>query len=531
MDYHALLDFFGAFNKGIENRTKAIDQADKALGKFTGVMTSGIQGQAAVGISNYINEVHKEGIETQLQALITRFNELVNIYVSDYTKVDEGGDAFYLSSNDYERLDANITRLTSKVIPYFSDFNKIVSSVSDICDLSSAKSKASSAHKSLTEDTNQLKKKIKNQREKWVRYESKQSKAFDELDDEISAIESLIDQYKSKSPNVMTEYQEGMFNAQMSGQTAQVLTNMYQNIDRDSKKAKVAQKNISHAIKDYQKFLEAKRKKAEEEANKRDGWSSLVVDAAFILGGAAVSLFSGGAAIPFVFSIGATIMDGSQIIEDINKGVTGKKEGSNLVKSFMMSLGMTHQQADVAFTVLSIGTATLSSEKAFKNLAEAGFLKTNPIKATPVFTNTKSLFQDTGVIKRNKSLFNETDLIGQSQKRISGNALKNSFITDMDGIKNNVASIRKVGWYREGFGLSFTGKKGTAKAIVKEYGKEAMKQTEKYSLKNLTDQEATTVVNSYYGKDKTSVNAKLSKRILSKLIGLPTKTRLDSNEE
>ena len=322
-----------------------------------------------------------------------------------------------------------------------------------------------------------------------------------------------------------------MFNAQMSDQTAQVLTNMYQNIESDSKKAKVAQKNISHAIKDYQKFIEAKRKKAEEEANKRDGWSSLVVDAAFILGGAAVSLASGGAALPLVFAIGTTVMDGSQIIEDINKGITGKKEGFNYVKSFMMGLGMTHQQADVAFTVLSIGAATAGSEKAFKNLAEAGFLKTNPIKARPLFKNTKNLFQDSGIIRRNKSLFNESDLIKQSQKRISSNALKNSFITDMNGIKNNVASISKVGWYREGVGLSFTGKAGTAKAIVKEYGKEAMKKTEKYSLKNLTDQQAATVVNSYYGKDKTSVNAKLSKRILSKLIGLPTETRLDSNEE
>ncbi|GBG04468.1 hypothetical protein NR996_01930 [Lactobacillus rodentium] len=63
----------------------------------------------------------------------------------------------------------------------------------------------------------------------------------------------------------MTGYQEGMFNAQMSDQTAQVLTNMYQNIDSDSKKAKVAQKNISHAIKDYQKFMEAKRKKLKKQ--------------------------------------------------------------------------------------------------------------------------------------------------------------------------------------------------------------------------------------------------------------------------
>ena len=390
MDYRALLDFFGAFNKGIENRTKAIDQTDKALGKFRGVMTSGIQGQAAVGISNYINEVHKEGIEAQLQALITRFNELVNIYVGNYREVDEGGDAFYLSSNDYERLDANITRLTSKVIPYFSDFNKIVSSVSDICDLSSAKSKASSAHKSLTEDTNQLKKKIKNQREKWVRYESKQSKAFDELDDEISAIESLIDQYKSKSPNVMTGYQEGMFNAQMSDQTAQVLTNMYQNIESDSKKAKVAQKNISHAIKDYQKFIEAKRKKAEEEANKRDGWSSLVVDAAFILGGAVVTIASGGTAAPLILTAGSMLLDGFQIVEDFDKATSGKKYGFNFIKDSMVHLGISRENAENVYSILNIAAGAAGSDKAFKGLVKDGFMVGKVDKAAPVLKNTKN---------------------------------------------------------------------------------------------------------------------------------------------
>ena len=67
-------------------------------------MARGLTGGAADGIANYISEVHASGLQTMIEQLLQRFEDLLKIYVASYTGVDKGGNDFYLATSDYEAI-------------------------------------------------------------------------------------------------------------------------------------------------------------------------------------------------------------------------------------------------------------------------------------------------------------------------------------------------------------------------------------------------------------------------------------------
>ena len=312
----------------------------------------------------------------------------------------------------------------------------------------------------------------------------------------------------------MTGYQEGMFNAQMSGQTAQVLTNMYQNIDRDSKKAKVAQKNISHAIKDYQKFIEAKRKKAEEEANKRDGWSSLIVDGGFLLLGAAVTILTSGVAIPALFTVGS-ILDGVKVYEDFDKGRTGKETGTNIIKGFMRYAGLSKNTTDSLYNVVSLATGVAGSSSVFKQMAQDGIFITKGAKVTSLFENSKAVITGGADQTLGTGLKADFKVMGSNVKSVvHGNLFKEGLIPHISEDKKVQSALIqdfRTGKIKE---VKSVRVQPYVKPLVKAYGKETVKQV---VVNHVKDNVITPAIDNTVDKfmDKRSVGSKAIKHYLT----------------
>ena len=118
--------------------------------------------------------------------------------------------------------------------------------------------------------------------------------------------------------------------------------------------------------------------------------NSFVVDLAFIVGGAVVTMASGGTATPLVLTMGAEILNGLQLEEDLDKAVTGKKYGSNIIKDTMIHFGVSRENTEAIYSILNIAGGTAGSEKAFKGLVKDGYMVGKIDKAAPILKNTKN---------------------------------------------------------------------------------------------------------------------------------------------
>ncbi len=131
MNYMELYGFMLATNQGLNSRRDLLRKTQKSLNVFASGK-GGLTGGAADGIANYISEVHASGLQTMIEQLLQRFEDLLKIYVASYTGVDKGGNDFYLATSDYEAIKGQSNSYRGDVAAKVAQFNKITQEVSDI---------------------------------------------------------------------------------------------------------------------------------------------------------------------------------------------------------------------------------------------------------------------------------------------------------------------------------------------------------------------------------------------------------------
>ena len=197
MNYMELYGFMLATNQGLNSRRDLLRKTQKSLNVFASGK-GGLTGGAADGIANYISEVHASGLQTMIEQLLQRFEDLLKIYVASYTGVDKGGNDFYLATSDYEAIKGQSDSYRGDVAAKVAHFNKITHGVSDIVPSGTYVQQANEAKSRVNDSLDNIKRGIKDQQESWQTYEAEQVRKFDELDEMIAAIERLIGQYSSQ---------------------------------------------------------------------------------------------------------------------------------------------------------------------------------------------------------------------------------------------------------------------------------------------------------------------------------------------
>ncbi|WP_162258490.1 T7SS effector LXG polymorphic toxin, partial [Ligilactobacillus murinus] len=124
MNYMELYEFMLATNQGLNSRRDLLRKTQKSLNTFASGK-GGLTGGAADGIANYISEVHASGLQTMIEQLLQRFEDLLKIYVASYTGIDKGGNDFYLATSDYEAIKGQSDSYRGDVAAKVAHFNKI----------------------------------------------------------------------------------------------------------------------------------------------------------------------------------------------------------------------------------------------------------------------------------------------------------------------------------------------------------------------------------------------------------------------
>lgn len=388
--------------------------------------------------------------------------------------------------------------------------------MADISGTGGGSSKAKSAHSKINRATTSMKTKMRTQKSHWEEYESSQQGKFSEIDSAISAIESLINQYKGKQPNVMTSYQKGMFNANMPEWEKQVFSNLNHHIFEDRANDKVARQMIRQANKQYQKYRKTV-KKAQIEANKRDGWSSAIVDGTLLAIGVTAGVFlSGGAAVPLMLMVVGNVLPALDVAEDVNKAISGKKHGFNILKSWYKHMGLSNRKTESLYSGTELVTGILGSTSAYKTLVKEGFATGRVAKSTPLLQNIKSFNASHITVKNAGRLVHSVVHDGHAVRQV-GHAAKTL-------VKGNWAAARTIpNVVRNNMSAALHTEVTTPKydsGILKEIAKVYSNQAAVSWVKsNYVTPVADNITNKVYGDDQESLGYKVTDHVISKKLG------------
>ncbi len=516
MNYMELYGFMLATNQGLNSRRDLLRKTQKSLNVFASGK-GGLTGGAADGIANYISEVHASGLQTMIEQLLQRFEDLLKIYVASYTGVDKGGNDFYLATSDYEAIKGQSNSYRGDVAAKVAQFNKITQEVSDIVSSGTYVQRANKAKQRVNDSVDNIKQGIKAQQESWQTYEAEQVRKFDELDEMMAAIERLIGQYSSQKLPQFTGYQKGAFAEKINGKTQQVITTLQDNMYRDRNLVKSAEKKIDQTQKTYQRYLVH----LEEERNKREGKNALMVDGFFFLLGGAIAVASGGTAVPLLLGFGVGL-DLLNLYEDYTKMKSGKKYGDNFIKDFLLRLGINREYAEDTYSILNLIGGVAGSKGAFKSLVKEGQFVSKGIKTKPLLQNSKQVWRDSTSVKNLFNFADDSKVTGSTAKKVM-----QAFEHDAHAIGNNVKTAKEHKLLLEGI-VPKLSKGASGKVITKTYAKETLKQVTFAGVKDVViAPAASAVTNSVVGNDTSSIEYKMTNKFAGKIISKPVKTAVN----
>ncbi len=516
MNYMELYGFMLATNQGLNSRRDLLRKTQKSLNVFASGK-GGLTGGAADGIANYISEVHASGLQTMIEQLLQRFEDLLKIYVASYTGVDKGGNDFYLATSDYEAIKGQSNSYRGDVAAKVAQFNKITQEVSDIVSSGTYVQRANKAKQRVNDSVDNIKQGIKAQQESWQTYEAEQVRKFDELDEMMAAIERLIGQYSSQKLPQFTGYQKGAFAEKINGKTQQVITTLQDNMYRDRNLVKSAEKKIDQTQKTYQRYLVH----LEEERNKREGKNALMVDGFFFLLGGAIAVASGGTAVPLLLGFGVGL-DLLNLYEDYTKMKSGKKYGDNFIKDFLLRLGINREYAEDTYSILNLIGGVAGSKGAFKSLVKEGQFVSKGIKTKPLLQNSKQVWRDSTSVKNLFNFADDSKVTGSTAKKVM-----QAFEHDAHAIGDNVKTAKEHKLLLEGV-VPKLSKGASGKVITKTYAKETLKQVTFAGVKDVViAPAASAVTNSVVGNDTSSIEYKMTNKFAGKIISKPVKTAVN----
>ena len=516
MNYMELYGFMLATNQGLNSRRDLLRKTQKSLNVFASGK-GGLTGGAADGIANYISEVHASGLQTMIEQLLQRFEDLLKIYVASYTGVDKGGNDFYLATSDYEAIKGQINSYRGDVAAKVAQFNKITQEVSDIVSSGTYVQRANKAKQRVNDSVDNIKQGIKAQQESWQTYEAEQVRKFDELDEMMAAIERLIGQYSSQKLPQFTGYQKGAFAEKINGKTQQVITTLQDNMYRDRNLVKSAEKKIDQTQKTYQRYLVH----LEEERNKREGKNALMVDGFFFLLGGAIAVASGGTAVPLLLGFGVGL-DLLNLYEDYTKMKSGKKYGDNFIKDFLLRLGINREYAEDTYSILNLIGGVAGSKGAFKSLVKEGQFVSKGIKTKPLLQNSKQVWRDSTSVKNLFNFADDSKVTGSTAKKVM-----QAFEHDAHAIGDNVKTAKEHKLLLEGV-VPKLSEGASGKVITKTYAKETLKQVTFAGVKDVViAPAASAVTNSVVGNDTSSIEYKMTNKFAGKIISKPVKTAVN----
>ncbi len=516
MNYMELYGFMLATNQGLNSRRDLLRKTQKSLNVFASGK-GGLTGGAADGIANYISEVHASGLQTMIEQLLQRFEDLLKIYVASYTGVDKGGNDFYLATSDYEAIKGQSDSYRGDVAAKVAQFNKITQEVSDIVSSGTYVQRANKAKQRVNDSVDNIKQGIKAQQESWQTYEAEQVRKFDELDEMMAAIERLIGQYSSQKLPQFTGYQKGAFAEKINGKTQQVITTLQDNMYRDRNLVKSAEKKIDQTQKTYQRYLVH----LEEERNKREGKNAFYTDLLFMALGVGITIMSGGIAVPALMAFGMAL-DGLNLYEDYTKMASGKKYGDNLIKDMLIDWGMNRDTAENTYTLLNLVGGVSGSAGAYKSLVKEGQFVSKGIKARPLLQNSKQVWRDSTSVKNLFNFADDSKVTGSTAKKVM-----QAFERDAHAIGNNVKTAKEHKLLLEGI-VPKLSKGASGKVITKTYAKETLKQVTFAGVKDVViAPAASAVTNSVVGNDTSSIEYKMTNKFAGKIISKPVKTAVN----
>ncbi len=516
MNYMELYGFMLATNQGLNSRRDLLRKTQKSLNVFASGK-GGLTGGAADGIANYISEVHASGLQTMIEQLLQRFEDLLKIYVASYTGVDKGGNDFYLATSDYEAIKGQSNSYRGDVAAKVAQFNKITQEVSDIVSSGTYVQRANKAKQRVNDSVDNIKQGIKAQQESWQTYEAEQVRKFDELDEMMAAIERLIGQYSSQKLPQFTGYQKGAFAEKINGKTQQVITTLQDNMYRDRNLVRNAEKKIDQTQKTYQRYLVH----LEEERNKREGKNAFYTDLLFMALGVGITIMSGGIAVPALMAFGMAL-DGLNLYEDYTKMASGKKYGDNLIKDMLIDWGMNRDTAENTYTLLNLVGGVSGSAGAYKSLVKEGQFVSKGIKARPLLQNSKQVWRDSTSVKNLFNFADDSKVTGSTAKKVM-----QAFERDAHAIGNNVKTAKEHKLLLEGI-VPKLSKGASGKVITKTYAKETLKQVTFAGVKDVViAPAASAVTNSVVGNDTSSIEYKMTNKFAGKIISKPVKTAVN----
>ncbi len=516
MNYMELYEFMLAANQGLNSRRDLLRKTQKSLNTFASGK-GGLTGGAANGIANYISEVHASGLQTMIEQLLQRFEDLLKIYVASYTGVDKGGNDFYLATSDYEAIKGQSDSYRGDVAAKVAHFNKITHGVSDIVPSGTYVQQANEAKSRVKDSLDNIKRGIKDQQESWQTYEAEQVRKFDELDEMIAAIERLIGQYSSQKLPQFTGYQKGTFAEKINGKTQQVITTLQDNMYRDRNLVKSAEKKIDQTQKTYQRYLVH----LEEERNKREGKNAFYTDLFFMALGVGITIMSGGIAVPALMAFGMAL-DGLNLYEDYTKMTSGKKYGDNIIKWLLMKTGLKRESTEGVYSLLNLAGAVSGSAGAYKSLVKEGQFVSKGIKTKPLLQNSKQVWRDSTSVKNLFNFADDSKVTGSTAKKVM-----QAFGNDSHAIGDNVKIAKKHKLLLEGI-VPKLSKGASGKVITKTYAKETLKQVTFAGVKDVViAPAASAVTNSVVGNDTSSIEYKMTNKFAGKIISKPVKTAVN----
>ena len=516
MNYMELYEFMLAANQGLNSRRDLLRKTQKSLNTFASGK-GGLTGGAADGIANYISEVHASGLQTMIEQLLQRFEDLLKIYVASYTGVDKGGNDFYLATSDYEAIKGQSDSYRGDVAAKVAHFNKITHGVSDIVPSGTYVQQANEAKSRVNDSLDNIKRGIKDQQESWQTYEAEQVRKFDELDEMIVAIERLIGQYSSQKLPQFTGYQKGAFEEKINGKTQQVITTLQDNMYRDRNLVKSAEKKIDQTQKTYQRYLVH----LEKERNKREGKNAFYTDLFFMALGVGITIMSGGIAVPALMAFGMAL-DGLNLYEDYTKMTSGKKYGDNIIKWLLMKTGLKRESTEGVYSLLNLAGAVSGSAGAYKSLVKEGQFVSKGIKTKPLLQNSKQVWRDSTSVKNLFNFADDSKVTGSTAKKVM-----QAFGNDSHAIGDNVKIAKKHKLLLEGI-VPKLSKGASGKVITKTYAKETLKQVTFAGVKDVViAPAASAVTNSVVGNDTSSIEYKMTNKFAGKIISKPVKTAVN----
>lgn len=334
--YDALTDLSERIAKGLQNRTKPLNELNQALNQL--IATNSIRGQAADKMKAYISEVHFTLIQT-LQLLLNNYQMALGKYVQGYLEVDSNH-GFQLVREDLEAHQRNLTAHRSDFSSLAKQLKAISDEAEDIVWLGGA---GGYRLTNVANEMDVMKKTASNLMENWTSYEQTDP-GFSQVQDLLSQTKNLLKQTLSVPRGY--SYSPGRFSQLMSSDFLSAFQANAAYAQNTANQAEF-QKDWKNIGKSYEADQKAIAKKAAQKA----GVIGLIFDALQIVAGAAIAV-AGGILTPFSggLSLGLVVLGGSMVVGGVNSGInhfsmatTGK--GYNLVGNLSKGVGQWYNRS------------------------------------------------------------------------------------------------------------------------------------------------------------------------------------------